>query len=307
MIKVAIAANRNLGSRDLANFQRYLIESYGPLMANQPRLRRLVQHPTMPEAYGHEYAPTFDSVSILSFDDLHSSFAVPSSASSYELQRALADDGSQLFDYSGAWPVHRDHAHVVADEVVIKDGAVDPGMVKTLVFVCRMPGLPLREFFDHWRDVHGPLASIAPGLRRYTQNHALPEAYAWGRQNYDGWAEMWFDDLESVYTAVTSPEWQTLKRDGDNTFTRSHMGMAIGFEVVQKDDQWAPRDYGVGALSNEEIVARLSGQGFRALASEPSTPSSLRAAAAAGALAVWSDEHLVTIDAARIDVRPEVS
>jgi len=307
MIKVAVAANRRAGSRDLADFHRYLTESYGPLLANQPLLRRLVQHPTMAEAYGHHYAPTFDSVSILSFDDLRSCFAVDSSASSYELQRALADDESQLFNLSGDWPLYRDHAHVVANEVIIKDEPVHPGMVKTVVFVCRMPGLPLREFFEHWRDVHGALASKAPGVRRYTQNHALPEAYAWGRQHYDGWAEMWFDDLESVYAAVTSPEWQTLKRDGDNTFTRSHMGMGIGFEVVQKDDQWTPRDYGIGALSDAEITTRLSAQGFRSLAGDPHTPDALRAAAANGALAVWSDEHLVTLDGSRLDARPEAS
>lgn len=304
MIKVAVARNRSAG-RDPEAFRRYLTESHGPLVANEPRLRRYVQHPTMPEAYGHSYAPTFDSVAISWYDDLWASVAPPAGSAGYELARAIADDGAELFDESPGWPAHLRQASVIAEEVVILDGPVRPDMVKTLVFACRMPGLSLAEFFAHWRDVHGALASRAPGLRRYVQNHAVPLGYAWGNQRYDGWAEMWFDDLDAVYGAISSAEWQELRVDGNDLFTRSHMGIGIGREVIQKEPDWTPTSLGLPELSDAEIGGRLAADGYRSLAADATVPGQLRTAAAAGALALWSPEHLVTIDESRIDARPD--
>jgi uncharacterized protein (TIGR02118 family) len=306
MIKVAAAANRHPTHRSLTDFQRYWAETHGPLFSNTVRLRRYVQHLTLPEAYGHSYAPTFDGVSVFWFDDVMTRFAAPASADALELQRAVVEDDAQLFDRGDGWPAHLRRASVVAEEVVIKEGAVRPDMVKTLVFACRLPGLSLNEFFAHWRDVHGPLGAAVPGLRRYVQNHALPAAYAWGTQTYDGWAEMWFDDLDAVYTAIASPDWQRLRQDGDQLFTRT-MGLSISRELVQKDLDWSYRDFGVGELDEAGVAQRLADEGYNSLAADRSIPAKIKAAAASGRLAVWTPEHLVTIDASRLDARPDAS
>ncbi len=53
MIKVVAPAQRHLSNREtLEHFQRYWGESHGPLFANTKRLRRYVQHLTLPESYG---------------------------------------------------------------------------------------------------------------------------------------------------------------------------------------------------------------------------------------------------------------
>src|SRR5579859_2318783 len=103
--------------------------------------------------------------------------------------------------------------HVVAREHVIVDGPTAPSMVKALFIASRMPGLSLAEMSQHWFEVHGPLVSNVPGLRRYVQNHAVAEAYALGRSTHDGWAEMWFDDLPALRTARQSAEWKALQQD----------------------------------------------------------------------------------------------
>ena len=58
-------------------------------------------------------------------------------------------------------------------------------------------------------------------------------------------------------------------------------------------------------MSEDDIRARLREQGYATLAADPGAPAAIKQAAADEALAVWTDEHLVTIDASRIDARPE--
>jgi hypothetical protein len=73
---------------------------------------------------------------------------------------------------------------------------------------------------------------------------------------------------------------------------------------VQKDDTWTYDDWGAGEMSEDEIRARLREQGYAALAADPGAPAKIKTAAAGRALAVWTDEHLVTFDESRIDARP---
>jgi uncharacterized protein (TIGR02118 family) len=193
---------------------------------------------------------------------------------------------------------------VAAEEKVIVDGQTTPEMVKAIFIASKMPGLTLDEFFDHWQNVHGPLGSKIPGLRRYVQNHALPEAYGNRGQTHDGWAEMWFDDLASLQAARKSPEWQALGEDGATLFTYP-MGVGVAREKVQKDHGWKYNDWGVNALSEDEVRQRLQKDSYKRLAAAPDGPRKIKDAAAMRALAVWTWEHIVTIDSSRIDERPE--
>ena len=60
------------------------------------------------------------------------------------------------------------------------------------------------EAFDaHYRDVHVPLASKLPGLRRFTVSH--PRALGAGDPPYLV-AELWFDDVDAMKAALKSGE-----------------------------------------------------------------------------------------------------
>jgi uncharacterized protein (TIGR02118 family) len=143
-----------------------------------------------------------------------------------------------------------------------------------------------------------------PGLRRYIQNHALLEQFARGTQTHDGWSEFWFDDYASFQNAYRSPEWQAMEADGRTLFSEQK-GIVIGREYIQKDESWKPRDYGSLSMSEDEIRARLSGEGYGALlAADPAAPAKIKAAAAKNQLGVWTPHHLVTLDESRIDARP---
>jgi hypothetical protein len=57
-------------------------------------------------------------------------------------------------------------------------------------------------------------------------------------------------------------------------------------------------------MSEDEIRARLREQGYASLAADAGAPAKIKAAAERQALAVWTDEHLVTFDVSAIDARP---
>lgn len=72
------------------------------------------------------------------------------------------------------------------------------------------------EFQRYWLEQHGPLVRAhaeALGIRRYVQSHTLPnETHAVLRSSrnapepYDGVAELWFDSLEELASAMSSAE-----------------------------------------------------------------------------------------------------
>jgi hypothetical protein len=75
---------------------------------------------------------------------------------------------------------------------------------------------------------------------------------------------------------------------------------------VQKWDGKSRTDLSpVTSMSEDEIRDKLKAQGFAELAADPNGPKKIKAAAEAGTLMVWSSEHIVTVDDAHIDARPE--
>jgi uncharacterized protein (TIGR02118 family) len=334
VIKVIAPALRHPTNRTLPDFHDYWAETHGPLFRNTKNVRRYVQHLTLPEAYGGEPAPTFDGVSMFWYDDLASQnrpapvedpeffdlleavmgvpvdrtrFRAPEPGDDLTVPRlllAVLKDDAQLFDRSTTWPTHQRSAYVVAEERVIVEGETSPDMVKAIFIASKKPGLTLGRFFDHWQSDHGRLAAKVPGLRRYVQNHAVPSVYADLGHTHDGWSEVWFDDLPSLRAAVASPEWEALREDGSNLFSYP-LGVGVARERIQKDLDWTYDDWGANAMSEDDVRARLAEQGYASLAADPDAPRKIKTAAANEALAVWTHEHLVTIDESRIDVRPE--
>lgn len=225
MVKVIWAAHRKPGMSD-DDFYRHWAEVHSGYGRQVAGMRRYIQHHTLAEArVGGEPVPTHDGASIAWFDDVPSmkqSMASPA-------WQMLSKDSPNLFDQSRRMDV------VVATERVVVDGAKTPTMVKAIWIAHRKPGLSDEEFFGHWYERHGALAAKAPGVRRYVQNHALPDpnAYAFrGGMTHDGWSELWLDDLAALRRVLASPEWQALREDGANVFDRSRpMSVVVAREL----------------------------------------------------------------------------
>src|SRR5690242_5440492 len=81
----------------------------------------------------------------------------------------------------------------------------------------RKQGMSPQDFYTYWREVHGPLAAKIPGLRRYIQSHTLLETYDGDTPpDFDGIAELYWDNLEAFTQSRSTPEAQAAAADGRN-------------------------------------------------------------------------------------------
>jgi uncharacterized protein (TIGR02118 family) len=70
-------------------------------------------------------------------------------------------------------------------------------MIKFVVVLYRRPDLTVEQFRDNLRHEHGPMAERIPGLRRYVQNHVVPDV-ARPHPGWDAVVELWWDDREAM-------------------------------------------------------------------------------------------------------------
>lgn len=76
-------------------------------------------------------------------------------------------------------------------------------MIKLSILVKRRSDLSLDQFSAHWKDIHGPLFSSQPEVKRYVKKYV--QVHSTGQQlkqfpvaPYDGVAEIWFDEMEDI-------------------------------------------------------------------------------------------------------------
>ena len=91
-------------------------------------------------------------------------------------------------------------------------------MIKRISLLTRKPELTHDEFVHHWLEVHGPLARLVPGIRRYVQSHIQGESVRADIPatdvEIDGIAELWYDSAEAMERSSATPEAQALYADG---------------------------------------------------------------------------------------------
>lgn len=96
-------------------------------------------------------------------------------------------------------------------------------MLKCVYCVRRLPSLSPEEFTDYWLNRHGPLVKRhAPtlGMKRYVQSHTIPSADLNAaaqeprgiKDQYDGITEVWWDSVDSLAAALSTPEGQEANR-----------------------------------------------------------------------------------------------
>ena len=96
-------------------------------------------------------------------------------------------------------------------------------MIKLTFCLHRLPSLSREDFQRYWFDKHAPLVEqhrTALHIRRYVQMHSttteINDAIRTGRgapEMYDGVAELWWDSIDDLEAAITSPEGQSAGRE----------------------------------------------------------------------------------------------
>lgn len=89
-------------------------------------------------------------------------------------------------------------------------------MIRLTLVLRRRPDMSPEEFARYWLTEHGPLVQSFAGvlgMRRYVQSHTLRGRLGEMLTNqrgtaeaFDGVADVWFDDLDSLLAAASSPD-----------------------------------------------------------------------------------------------------
>jgi len=108
-------------------------------------------------------------------------------------------------------------------------------VIKLVYCITKKPGLTDQEFFHYWLDIHGPIGARIPGLRKLVQSHRLTVASDNHQPDYDGVAELWFDDMPSLLSARQSPEWKISTHDEANFVDHTKVAYLITEEHVVFD------------------------------------------------------------------------
>jgi uncharacterized protein (TIGR02118 family) len=112
-------------------------------------------------------------------------------------------------------------------------------MIVRMGLLTRRPDITTERFRRHWRDVHGPVAARLPGLCHYHQNHVVDREqrgidYARGAHDYDGFSELWFDDVPAMSAAFASEQVQRLGEDEARFIGELELVTAIQHVVIPK-------------------------------------------------------------------------
>ena len=100
-------------------------------------------------------------------------------------------------------------------------------MIKIVYCFRKRAGISDEEFDRYWRDVHGQLGARIPGLRRLVQSRAIRLQADAREPDFDGVAELWFEDEASLLLARASEEWKQSTRDEPNFLDPSSTRYAV--------------------------------------------------------------------------------
>jgi uncharacterized protein (TIGR02118 family) len=217
MVKSVVFFKRKAGM-EVGEFQEYWRTRHREVVLQLPGVRRYVQSHTLPSIY-RKREPVYDGIAEIWNDSLEALRAMVRDPH-YQVVKA---DEAQFIDAASM-------AGLVTREQVIVDGSVAP--IKSVEFVTRRPDLPVEAFQRYWREVHGPIASTIPGLRRYVQSHALPESYARRPPPCDGIAVTWFDSTDAMRHSATTQEYARTRADEARFLASGDMPVILTTEHV---------------------------------------------------------------------------
>ncbi len=212
MIKGLFFAKRKPGITP-RDFQRYWRTTHAELTKPLTHILCYIQSHTLLQSYGNpdvpggcESDPPYDGMAAMWFNSLEERRV----GNLTPAAQAAIDDQANFTELSA-------RRFLLCHEVVLKDRPVTPGAVHLIALGERKPGMSVADFQQYWREHHGPLATQIPGLRRYVQNHPMPELY--GSRNAplcDCVAEAWFDSLQALQQANQTPEMEAVRADEPN-------------------------------------------------------------------------------------------
>ncbi|HEX2174019.1 MAG TPA: EthD family reductase [Dehalococcoidia bacterium] len=201
---------------------RHWQEVHGPLALHLPGLRQYIQNHVVTRP-GRE--PDLIGFAEVWFDDDDARRAAFRS----EAGRTVLADEPNFIDLSRSYGAVVTEALMYDESPSRFQGGGRPAG-KLMVPILRRPDLTHDEMIRYWRDTHAPIALGLPGLRRYVQSRAVVRP---GREpRVDGFAEVWFDDEDTLRAAVRGEVGARLLADEANLVAGGRTYGAVVKEVM---------------------------------------------------------------------------
>jgi len=111
-------------------------------------------------------------------------------------------------------------------------------MIKLVYCITKKQGMTDEEFSRYWKDIHGPIGTRIPGLRKLVQSHRIMVPGDKRQPDYDGLAELWFDNVETLLAARQSPEWKASTDDEANFIDHGKVAYFVSEEhLITRDSR----------------------------------------------------------------------
>ena len=218
-------------------FVEHWQETHTPIAKNIEGVVRYQQVlPTEPEH------AEFDGIAELYFETLEELYAALGSPGSRDYDPTKEVAAKAREDVDNFLAIEK-RPRFIGEELVQRD-EVDgdtEGLYKHSAFLVRQDGMTHEEFVEYWQHNHTPIAREIEGVVKY--NTVLPADPE--NAEFDGVAELYFDDLEKLYDALGSegsrnydPEKGKAKEareDVDNFLAIDERPRLIGQERLVKD------------------------------------------------------------------------
>lgn len=222
MIKIVAAVRRKPGMTH-SEYLNYIEHKHGQLARENPLgLSRYVQNHVFDSAYGGDTDPTYtqtfhrDSVTELFFDDFAQLIRTMSDP---HTQQKTGPDALNFADMSKQIAQLMDES-----EVAVQNPGAGP--LKVMLFLKKLPEVPLESFFLTWNQAHDAVAAEQPlfrqSVRRQTHSRYLPEGdkitsyFGPDIQVSQGVSSLWFESEADLpaFRAYQRALFQRLAQEG---------------------------------------------------------------------------------------------
>lgn len=222
MIKIVAAVRRKPGMTH-SEFLNYIEHKHGQLARGNPLgLSRYVQNHVFDSAFGADTDPTYtqafhrDSVTELFFADVSQMIRTMSDP---HTQQKTGPDALNFADMSN-------QIAQLMDESEIPVQHPGTGALKIMIFLKKLPDVPLERFFLSWNQAHDAIAAEQPifgrAVRRQIHSRYLPEGdkitsyFGPDIQVSQGVSSLWFEhEADSLtFRAYQRSLFQRLTQEG---------------------------------------------------------------------------------------------
>jgi uncharacterized protein (TIGR02118 family) len=112
-------------------------------------------------------------------------------------------------------------------------------VIKLIYCISKKPGMTDREFFHYWKGRHAAIGARIPGVRKFVQSHRVRVPRDEHPPDYDGMAELWFDNIATLLAARKSRAWKESSADEANFINHKKVAYFVSQEhvIVDKTEQ----------------------------------------------------------------------